>query len=491
MFPSPLERRDFLKLGAATLLRPAKAEPAARPIQVGRRRQLFLDDFWFDRQQGIELVPHRPVPREVALASDRPWETGSGVHQSSVLQDGSLFRMWYRSDEGPPDARSNRARVCYAESPDGIHWEKPSLGLVEREGSRRNNLLFPEENDPFDVDVIRDPNASPGEAYKMIARSRGGGSDQIVGFVSEDGLRWRKLPRPLIVDPPHDTHNILVWDDERLKYVIYLSGKDTSMQPRSYAMWRRCIRRSESQDFRDWSKPELVLTADDQDPDGIHFYNIAAEKYQRAARAYLMFPMVYYPGRIYPGAPHNGVSDIQFASSRDGIRWDRRFRRPLISQGLDERNWVDRNLIMGRGILETGSTELSTYYSERYRAGRGLSRLRRCTFRKDGFVSVRGPYAGWGEFTTKPIRFRGNRLELNYTTSGGGTVQVELQDSSGKPIPGFNLNECPPIFGDRVAATVPWRPGANTGSLSGKPIRMRLRLRDADVFAFRFHSDHG
>ena len=32
--------------------------------------------------------------------------------------------------------------LAYAESSDGVHWEKPNLGLVEFEGSKENNLLM-------------------------------------------------------------------------------------------------------------------------------------------------------------------------------------------------------------------------------------------------------------------------------------------------------------------------------------------------------------
>jgi hypothetical protein len=29
--------------------------------------------------------------------------------------------------------------MCYAVSEDGLHWEKPNLGLVEYNGSKENN----------------------------------------------------------------------------------------------------------------------------------------------------------------------------------------------------------------------------------------------------------------------------------------------------------------------------------------------------------------
>jgi hypothetical protein len=55
----------------------------------------------------------------------------------TVLHESGRFRMWYYSrDLSPRDT----GYTCYAESVDGIHWEKPELGLVEVQGSRRNNI---------------------------------------------------------------------------------------------------------------------------------------------------------------------------------------------------------------------------------------------------------------------------------------------------------------------------------------------------------------
>jgi len=450
------------------------------PIEVGSQRQLFLDDFWFDRRDNIELTVHPPTPREVVLESDQPWENW-GVHCSCVILDGDVYRMWYRSGEG--DTANNREatfRGCYAESHDGIHWEKPNLGLVSYQGSTENNILFPPGGiEGANPSVIKDPNAPTSERYKLITRSK-----VINGYFSEDGLRWRPVAtNPLLTEGPFDSHNILLWDDERERYVIYMRGIDQSV-PGPFIGGRRAIRRSESADFLHWSDPELVLTADEDDLTNLHLYTNAAVKYERAARAYMVFPMVLYPDREYPTAPFPGLSDVQFVTSRDGIHWERRFRKPYLSPGLDERSWVDRNPTVGKGIVPIGSTELSMYYSEFNRSSE--TRFRRATLRTDGFVSVEGPYTGWGEFVTHPVTFAGKRLEMNYSTSGGGSILVELQDEEGTAIPGLTIEECGEIYGDKIEGIVVWQDGDDVSSLAGNPVRLRVRLRDAHLFAFRF-----
>jgi hypothetical protein len=491
-----MKRRKFLKHLAATpviassLAWEPRAQQASRteivtsgqkPIEIGSSRQLFLNDSLFANQDGLKLTLHPPVLRETAVKCDRPWEKKM-LHFSCVIPEGNRFRMWYGVYDG--DLTKNAATDvnwwCYAESNDGINWEKPNLGLVTWQGSRDNNIIFPTEGiKGANASVLLDHKAPADERYKMITRSR-----QIHGYVSADGLRWRPVqPDPLISDGPVDSFNVLLWDDERQRYVIYLRGTDKSV-PGSFKGGRRAIRRSESADFHNWSKPEFVVTADANDPTSLNFYTNAAVKYDRAPHTYLMFPMIYYPERSYPGTPLPGLSDIQFAASRDGINWERRFRQPFIKPGLDERNWVDRNPIMGLGMIETGPGEISMYYSDLYRSPE--TRLRRGTLRTDGFVSVEGPYSGWGEFTTKALTFAGKRLEMNYSTSGGGALMVELQDESGKAQPGFTLEDCPEIYGDKIAGVVRWKRGDDVGSLAGKPGRLRVRLRDAHLYAFRF-----
>jgi hypothetical protein len=87
---------------------------------------------------------------------------------------------------------------------------------------------------------------------------------------------------------------------------------------------------------------------------------------------------------------------------------------------------------------------------------------------------------------TKPVIFEGNQLEINFSTSAAGSIRLEIQDATGRPIPGFTLGETPEIFGDAIDYTVPLRAGSNLGPLAGQPVRLRFVLRDADLYSFRF-----
>jgi hypothetical protein len=170
-------------------------------------------------------------------------------------------------------------------------------------------------------------------------------------------------------------------------------------------------------------------------------------------------------------------------TSRDGLRFDRTFMEAFIRPGPDPDNWNERNIGTAFGVVPTSETEISLYWVEHYR--HDTCRLRRGTLRKDGFVSVRAGYDR-GEMLTRPLIFSGTELVINYSTSAPGGVRFELQTEAGEPIEGFTMADCPVIFGDEIERVVSWDAGSDVSALAGQPIRLRVRLKDADLYSVRF-----
>ena len=64
-------------------------------IELGNRRELFVDDYLIERMENVQLRLHEPVARNVSIKHDAPWEGNtSGYH--TIIKDGQLFRAYYR-----------------------------------------------------------------------------------------------------------------------------------------------------------------------------------------------------------------------------------------------------------------------------------------------------------------------------------------------------------------------------------------------------------
>ena len=92
--------------------------------------------------------------------------------------------------------------------------------------------------------------------------------------------------------------------------------------------------------------------------------------------------------------------------------------------------------------------------------------------------------------TTHPLIFEGDELEINYSTSAAGSVRVEIQDWEGGFLSGYGLDDCRSLTGDEINGVVVWNGGTSVASLSGKLVRLRFVMKDADVYSIRFRHVH-
>jgi len=467
-----------LGLVGVALLAMTGARAYAEVIPLGSRLEPLVDDFLIEGMQDVELRLHAPIPREVAIVYDKPWE-GNVSTYVTVFQDGDRFRMYYRGmNYDPKTDQSGEARVCYAESRDGITWTKPELGLFEYGGSKGNNIVW-QGIGTHNFAPFKDanPNCRPEAQYKAVAS----GNDQgrMVPFQSPDGLHWSLIQeQPVITKGAFDSQNIAFWDGVRGHYVEFHRGSETGV---------RDIMTSTSDDFIHWTEPQYLNYGDAPRE---HLYTNAIVPYPRAPHIFVGFPKRFVPERDLHVHNFEGVSDGVFMTSRDGLHWHR-WQEALIRPGLQKSRWVNRNNMTAWGILQTKFAvpdtpdEWSIYSNEGYYVGPCL--LRRFTVRPDGFVSACAPGKG-GEFMTKPVTYDrdGAELVLNYSTSAAGSIRCEILDEGGAPLPGYTLQDCAEIFGDDIERAVVWRDGSAVKGLAGRPIRMRFVMKDADLYAIRF-----
>ena len=473
---------------------------------MGSKRELFVDGFLIQKQYGVRLEMHHPMPKEIVMHHDKLWE-GNGCNYYSIFRDGDLIRMYYDSwAHEPSSIPVHDVLIGYAESKDGKTWTRPEVGLFEFNGSKKNNIVWASEKlDNWGAFKDTNPDCPPEARYKAFYNGNGG----LMAAQSADGIRWSPVrDEPVLTDGAFDSHNLAFWDHRKGHYRAYY---------RDFREGLRDIKIATSRDFVHWTPGEW-LEYPGAPPEQLYTNNIIP--YYRAPHIYLGFPARYLDRgwsdamralpeleeriaranvRKYTTASGRRVTserygtaltDGLFMSSRDGQvfhRWGEAFIRPGLRY---TDNWVYGDNYQNWGLIETESDlpgapdEISIYATEHYWRG-AYTNLRRFVLRVDGFVSVNAPAKG-GEFTTRPLVFSGDRLEMNFSTSVAGSVRVEIQDAGGKPLAGYTLDDCPEIFGDHLERVVHWKKGPGVGALSGKTIRLRFVMKDADLYSIRF-----
>ena len=340
----------------------------ASATKVGTERQLFLDERLIERCEGSTLRYHTPTPREVVLTFDRPWE-GRTSWAPIVFRDEGRYRLWYRASgpEAEGEQHLTHNYTGYAESQDGVCWERPNLEQVRFDGQPTNICI--DDPDAKDVAVFKDPrsNVPDSERYKVIGHSERPGRErgELHAKVSADGLAWEAIDEePIIVapadDPQFDSPVNAFWDPNRQRYVVYTRG----WYPDGPQRRIRAIRMATSPDFRDWSDWEYI-TVQDWSAWQHHLYTNAAHRYYRAPY-YLMYPKRFFPDRMGdPEWSHAGLSDVLCLASRDGRSWTQVGDRAFIAPGLDQNNWHDRAISVGPNTVPTGDGEMSIFAGSR------------------------------------------------------------------------------------------------------------------------------
>jgi hypothetical protein len=454
---------------------------------IGSRRELFVDHALIERMDQVELRLQEPRRETPAFYFDRPYE-GKFSAYATIIPDGDLWRMYYR---GLPSAGEERvARTCYAESRNGIIWTKPNLGLYEYEGSTDNNIVFGEDSHlahNFSPFVDTRPGVPADERFKAISGIEEKG---IAVFASADGLNWRRWgPDYVFTQGMFDSHNVVFWSDHEQAYVCYFR----TWTGEGYTGWRT-ISRTTSPDLLNWTDPVVM---DFGDTPMEHLYTNGTQPYYRAPHIYVGLAKRFLPEKaaLDPVVeqsllrnPKRGgdTSDSVLLTTRGGGSYDRTFMEAFVRPGPSPADWAARDNTPGLGLIPAPDGRRMYFYRLSHYA-QATAHLSRYSLRLDGFVSVNAPFTG-GELLTKPIRFSGDQLEINYQSSAAGEVHVELQDLDGQAIPGFELDACELIFGDEIARVVRWEGDPDLAALAGQPVHLRFVMRDADLFSYRFGS---
>jgi len=460
-------------------------------------RHLLLDSRVVERSADAEVAlgPVVKDPGNPLFGEEHPWEARFDHMYPNVEYDreAGLYRLWhfaYLTDpattETPPQERRTHERgaygrvehgyrdagrprrdgLCYAQSRDGLEWEKPALGLVEFEGSRQNNTLL---DNVHGAGVFRDDRGeAAGGPYRMVAKMRLGEVNDMGVASSPDGICWTGFASTPEMGTAGDTHNNALWAPTLGRYVAF--GRNTYRHPSLPVAIRR-VARTESPDFRLWSAAEVVL-----------------EGSGPSDQVYSM-PVFHYSG-IYLGLPailegsvgDSGRTWTELAWSPDTVTWHRVCPgQPLIpnSDTREDCDWGEA--YASRPVFL--DDEIRLYYGGCNRDHSNWKEGFLCLarLRPDGFAGYRSAIPGrTATITTTEIPCAGAGLHLTADVAEGGSVRVGIEGAEGpwgvsSPVT-TTVTDCPVVW-DGEGDLTPW---------IDQPMRLRLELRDATLYSFGF-----
>ena len=524
-----MSRRSFLATAGGTFLAGhvlrSTADSNLAPIDIGTQKQLFIDEKFIQSKRNVTLSLTPPdLQRENLLVADRPWESGRVCSTGSVVQHQGKVILWYDAREWDPERSTTKGmRYCYAESEDGIHFQKPNARLIDWNGSKENNLVLIGGQGAMFVD----PHDVPAKRFKALmdmspqleplkwSQLDGVQSHWVCLFTSPDGIRWTRAPK--VVFPMWlGALQSVIWDNRLQKWVLYLRahrpyrcfgrttvdlGKLEEPYPFSPQAGRSYEKLGEN-----GLKDELpiVMDRDNLDPPGGQSYWMNAWKYPEAEDVYFAFVPMWFEGR--GGTGGSDRIEAQLAISRDGIQWSRPWRRAVIPPGAPSMSasgqiWplpepIIRNEEVWLYYLSEPDTHLGTLQPPNYLSPSEADLMKdpkrvfetcvvaRAIWRLDRFVAADAGPEG-GELLTPPILFSGGELRINANAGASGQLRVAVERPSGPAIPGYTLQDAIPIQGNGLALTARWKGHHSVRLVAGQPVRLRFALTNCQLYSFQ------
>jgi len=489
-------------------------------LPVGSKRYLFLDDTHVDSSRDVRRNFHqlRRVSDEPLIVADRPTDQINVTIHGTVLRDtrDGALHMWYTSQRFTKEGQIYR--ICFAQSADGLHWDKPNVGVLEIDGETAHNVVA----NPHDVgespgtNVIHRPDeTNEGRRFRRIYQRLCRGT--FVAY-SQDGIRWDETEDYAF----HGRDSSCVFYDMLGRRFVAM----TIERPRIGPFLRRTPTLATSADFDTWSDFHTAFQCDDLDDRlvverlekrrailsygiGEHFHEQINNMFSfNYADMIVGLPVMfdccgYDEWKGTPGGRGSGrddsVTHVQLAWCRDEALKD--WRRPPAREPFlpiaEPPRW-DSGFVQTADSPIRVNNELWFYYSGvdrsqqhpmytlddgwKFKQGELQGGISAAKLRLDGFASLDADRQG-GEVTTKPLTFDGEMILINAVSYHG--LAADILDETGRVIPGFSADDCIPIRGDSVRHELRFKE-ARLAQLAGRRISLRLGMSGAMLFSVFF-----
>lgn len=506
------------------------AEASGRPLEIGNGLQLLWDDAVVDSSgTTVSRMLHQPQFEGEVMELDAPWEKCISYFHVVHVPGGVAkpYRMYYLAGGMNPRGKfwPYGRSVCFIESADGIEWARPTLNLVEFNGSKANNIITNERMlfgalDNFFVFYDENPDCPADERFKGVAnfefkynpdgsvKSEHCSYHGLECFVSSDGISFRHRGY-LVREGLFDSLNVAFWHAPTREYRLYFRSGHTNLSDRNGDAWVRDVRYTTSKDFTAWAQPRLLDFLPDADGEpavDYPLYTNGMMPYPRAPEVCIGLPTRYVERRKWtsnydrlpsPDARRarmdkkNGgsarfglaLTDCVFMMTRDGgafRREDEAFLRPGPEHAG---NWVYGDGYPAVGLVPTkdryGNDPVYSIYVPQASAHTpGRHFLKRYTIRQDGFVSRHATFREQ-RLVTRKFVCPGGGLFINFSTSARGYVYLTIRGEDGRELHSTEL------FGDKVDRLVGFVDGTPDDFI-GRPVLLDFRMSDADVYSYCF-----
>ncbi|MFH0962457.1 MAG: hypothetical protein V2A58_00435 [Planctomycetota bacterium] len=504
-------------------------------LHIGKNRQLFFDNKIIERAQDVTRVFHTPkAEAEPLIQSDRPWEhiTYFALGTYHVLRDrDGRWHCWYGVWKYDPerfaktrdwyDLEVSFLRLAYARSSDGVHWEKPALGIHKVDGRDTNIILGDEKLGSFYiVTPIDDPlESDPAKRFKCVGVRCSKEIYRIEAAYSADGIHWTFYDRPpcfgtwgpylndeitLHVDPVSRLYVATVRSPYQGRGALDMRNPTAELNfvgPSEPGAWwkynKRRVFQTESPDLLHWSQPYPIFQPDEIDNLDESYYGMCQT---RVGDTLIAFVNLF---RECENTMH-----VRLAYSYDGKNWEWADQRRtwLTSAKMSGRDWDSIMIYLGSPPIGVGDEDWVYYAGAKnhhdwfmtgclegidHPEARDMSKvgyhLGLAKMRRDGYVSLTTSPHREGIMVTRPCFMEGNRIVLNAKTAADGFVGVEVRDENAQAVTGYSREEFDTFRGDSVRHVCTWK-GRAQAEFRGY-YKLIFTMRKAELYSFQSTDD--